>query len=293
MSANSKSTEQQRLDANALKDVPLEKWGPYLSERQWSTVREDYSANGDAWHYFPHEHARSRSYRWGEDGLGGISDYLQNLCFAISLWNGKDSILKERLFGLTNSEGNHGEDVKELYYYLDNIPTHYYMKYLYKYPQREFPYQQLANENAKRSRWESEYEILDTGIFNDNEYFDVFIEYAKQNSEDIFIKIEIVNRNKDAAALTLLPVLWIYNRWQYNGLTKRPSITLLNSTSVQVEHERLEKYHLYFQEANHLLFTENETNMEKLFSKPNQSPFVKDAFHDAVIHSNYSSLENK
>jgi len=293
MSDNSRSAEQQRLDENAVKKVPLETWGPYLSERQWSTIREDYSANGDAWHYFPHDHARSRSYRWGEDGLGGISDYFQNLCFAISLWNGKDSILKERLFGLTNSEGNHGEDVKELYYYVDNIPTHYYMKYLYKYPQREFPYQQLANENAKRSRWDSEYEILDTGIFNDNEYFDVFIEYAKQNSEDIFIKIEIVNRNKNAAALTLLPVLWFYNRWQYDGLTKRPSITLLNSTSVQVEHERLEKYYLYFQEANYLLFTENETNMEKLFSKPNQSPFVKDAFHDAVIHSNYSTLENK
>ena len=169
------TAEQQRINDNLKKEIPLEKWGPYLSERQWGTVREDYSENGDAWNYFPHDHARSRAYRWGEDGLAGISDYLENLCFAIALWNGKDPILKERLFGLSNTEGNHGEDVKELYYYLDNVPTHYYMKYLYKYPQNEFPYDNLVKTNAALTKQDPEYEILDTGIFNDNNYFDVFI----------------------------------------------------------------------------------------------------------------------
>src|SRR6201998_175484 len=205
--------EQQRLDENSKKEVPLEKWGPYLSERQWGTVREDYSEGGDAWNYFPHDHARSRVYRWGEDGLAGISDYTQNLCFSIALWNGKDPILKERLYGLTNGEGNHGEDVKELYYYLDNIPTHYYMKYLYKYPHAAYPYEDLINQNKQRSKLDPEYEILDTGIFNDNKYFDVYVEYAKHYSDDIFIKIEIVNRGSDAASITVLPTLWFCNRW--------------------------------------------------------------------------------
>ena len=207
-----KSAEQLRLDNNASKEVPLEKWGPYLSERQWGTVREDYSENGDAWNYFTHDQARSRAYHWGEDGIGGISDYMQNICFAVALWNGKDPILKERLFGLTNGEGNHGEDVKELYYYLDNVPTHYYMKYLYKYPQASFPYLDLVEKNWSLSKHDPEYEILDTGIFNDNKYFDVFIEYAKNNSEDIFIKIEIINRGDEDAPLTVLPALWFYNR---------------------------------------------------------------------------------
>ena len=203
-----KNAEQKRLDENAIKKIPIEKWGPYLSERQWGTVREDYSPNGDAWNYFPHDHARSRVYRWGEDGLGGISDLNQQLCFAVALWNGKDKILKERLFGLGNNEGNHGEDVKELYYYLDNVPTHYYMKYLYKYPQAEFPYDELLQKNQSLGKHDPEFEILDTGIFNEDKYFDVYVEYAKSDSDDIFIKIEIVNRGNEKAPISILPTLW-------------------------------------------------------------------------------------
>jgi hypothetical protein len=227
----SDNAESKRLEENATKDVPLEKWGPYLTNRQWGTVREDYSENGDAWNYFPHDHARSRAYRWGEDGIGGISDINQQLCFAIALWNGKDPILKERLFGLSNPQGNHGEDVKELYYYLDNLPSHYYMKYLYKYPQSENPYSNLVNENAKRGKLQPEYEILDTGVFNDDKYFDVFIEYAKQNSEDIFIKIEVVNRGNEKAPITVLPTLWFYNHWQYETERNKSSIGFLSDQS--------------------------------------------------------------
>jgi hypothetical protein len=278
-----KTAEQKRLDENSKKDVPLEKWGPYLSERQWGTVREDYSPGGDAWNYFTHDHARSRVYLWGEDGLGGICNYSQNICFAVALWNGKDAILKERLFGLNNYEGNHGEDVKELYYYLDNIPTHYYMKYLYKYPQAAFPYEELVKKNNNRSKLEPEYEILDTGVFNDNKYFDVFIEYAKYTSEDLLIKIEIINRGSEAASLTVLPTIWFYNRWQYGGLNNRPSIELLDENSVIIRHERERDYFLYFKSPDDLLFTENETNFNKLFGKPNAYEFVKDAFHDAIV----------
>src|SRR4051812_46130939 len=217
------TAEQQRLKVNAGKQVPLEQWGPYLSEREWGTVREDYSENNDAWNYFPFSHANCRAYKWGEDGLGGISDFFQNLCFSVSLWNGKDSILKERLFGLGNSQGNHGEDVKELYYYLDNIPTHYYMDFLYKYPQQEFPYDKIISENRLRTKLEPEYELLDTGVFDNNEYFDVRITYAKQSSTDIFIKINILNRGTKAAPITVLPTLWFYNRW--NETEKKPVIT--------------------------------------------------------------------
>ncbi len=279
------SAEQERLNENALKPIPLEKWGPYLSERQWGTVREDYSESGDAWNYFPHDHAHARAYRWGEDGLAGISDYFQNLCFAIALWNGKDSILKERLYGLTNGEGNHGEDVKELYYYLDNIPSHYYMKYLYKYPHAAFPYEQLKNTNQHRTKQEVEFEILDTEVFKDNKYFDVFVEYAKHNSEDIFIKIELVNRSAEAAPITVLPTLWFYNRWQYRTKPRqKPSIEWVNDHTVKTTHEKLGHYYLYFQQPDDLLFTENETNTEKIFGKPNDSIFVKDAFHNAIIN---------
>ncbi|MGZ3852141.1 MAG: MGH1-like glycoside hydrolase domain-containing protein, partial [Flavisolibacter sp.] len=286
--------EKLRLDENASKDVPLEKWGPYLSERQWATVREDYSENGDAWNYFTHDQARSRAYLWGEDGLGGFSDYEQNICFAVALWNGKDPILKERLFGLTNLEGNHGEDVKELYYYLDNVPTHYYMKYLYKYPQGEFPYLDLITKNASLSKTDPEYEILDTGIFNDDKYFDVFVEYAKNNSEDIFMKIEIVNRGSEAAALTVLPTLWFYNRWQYGGLVNKPVIELVDEQTVHVKHEKAGEYFFYFQNADDRLFTENETNFQKLFGRPNKSEFLKDAFHEAIIENkNLDALKGK
>ena len=283
--ANRKDTaEQQRIDKNALNEIPLEKWGPYLSERQWGTVREDYSEGGDAWNYFPHDHARSRAYRWGEDGIAGISDYFQNLCFAVALWNGKDPILKERLFGLTNGEGNHGEDVKELYYYLDNVPSHYYMKYLYKYPHGPFPYNQLIQENARLSKLEPEFEILDSGIFNEDRYFDVYVEYAKKNSEDIFIKIEVVNRSIELASLTVLPTLWYFNSWQFSNDTEIPSIEFINSNSVEAKHSKFGNYYMYFNDASEVLFTENETNYQKLFNKPNKTIFAKDAFHEAIIN---------
>ena len=207
------TAEQQRLEDTRLEKFAWKKWGPYLSERQWGTVREDYSENGDAWNFFTHDHARSRAYRWGEDGIAGISDDKQHLCFALALWNGKDPILKERLFGLTNSEGNHGEDVKEYYFYLDSTPTHSYMKYLYKYPQAAYPYADLVETNRRRSRNEFEYELLDTGVFDDDRYFDVFVEYAKAGPEDILVRITAVNRGPDAAELHLLPTLWFRNDW--------------------------------------------------------------------------------
>ena len=277
------NAEAKRLAANALNEIPLEKWGPYLSERQWGTVREDYSEDGDAWNYFTHDQAMSRAYLWGEDGIAGICDRAQDLCFAPAMWNGKDAILKERLFGLNNHEGNHGEDVKELYYHLDNIPTHYYMQYLYKYPIAEFPYNDILNKNQVRSKQEPEYEILDTGIFNNNHYFDVFITYAKTDSNDISIKIEVVNRSAAKASITLLPTLWFYNRWQYGGLSAKPSLTLNAQNCVKAFHERTGTYYFYFQESKERLFTENETNNEKIFGTANQSIFVKDAFHEAVI----------
>lgn len=288
------NAELKRLQENAIKEIPLEKWGPYLTARQWGTVREDYSPNGDAWNYFPHDHARSRVYRWGEDGLGGISDINQHLCFSIALWNGRDPILKERPFGLSNRQGNHGEDVKELYYYLDNVPTHYYMKYLYKYPHEAYPYSDLVNENARRGKLDPEYEILDTGIFNDDKYFDVYIEYAKQNSEDIFIKIEVVNRGNEKAPITVLPTLWFYNSWQYGGVKTKPDISLISGQSVKATHEKLGNYYLYFDAADDLLFTENETNFERLFGWENKSEFVKDAFHEAIINgTNLQRLKAK
>jgi len=288
------TAEQQRLKVNAGKKVPLEQWGPYLSERQWGTVREDYSGNSDAWNYFPFNHAHSRAYLWGEDGLGGISDFFGNLCFGISLWNGKDDILKERLFGLGNYQGNHGEDVKELYYYLDNIPSHYYMQMLYKYPQDAFPYQQLIDANRNRSKSETEYEILDTGVFDKNYYFDVYITYAKYSKRDIGIKIEIVNRGKETAPVTLLPNLWFYNRWQQNDLNQKPIIEEIKEGIVRATHERIGSYYLYYQKANDRFFTENETNTEKLFGTPNESIFVKDAFNDAIIlDKNVEALKKK
>ncbi|PVD49836.1 glucosidase [Terrimonas sp.] len=288
------TAEHQRLSVNASRKIPLEQWGPYLSERQWGTVREDYSSNGDAWNYFPFKDSHSRTYKWGEDGLAGICDFFGNLCFAIALWNGKDKILKERLFGLGNSEGNHGEDVKELYYQLDNIPTHYYMEYLYKYPQQAFPYDKLVQENRSRSRTEPEYEILDTGVFDKNEYFDVLTTYAKQSPQDIVIKIDVTNRGPKAAPITVLPTLWFYNRWSYVGSDKKPGISYLSKTAVKANHHRLGTYYLYFQKPDDCFFTENETNMEKITGKPNETPFVKDAFHDAVIEGkNLQALRDK
>lgn len=288
------TAEQQRLAVNASNNVPLEQWGPYLSERQWGTVREDYGLYGDAWNYFPFEHAHYRSYNWGEDGLAGISDYFQNLCFALSLWNGKDRMLKERLFGLGNSEGNHGEDVKELYYYLDNTPTHSYMQYLYKYPQLEFPYDQLKEENRKRSKNELEYEILDTGIFDNNQYFDVTITYAKQNSQDIYIKIDVHNRYTKTAAITVLPTLWFYNRMSNHEPGKNAVISYIDKASVKATHGRLGTYYLYFQPARDLLFTDNISNLHKITGEANETIFVKDAFHDAIIkNENLAALRRR
>ena len=288
------TAEHQRLNANNKKSIPLEQWGPYVSERQWGTVREDYGPHGDAWGYLPFEQSHYRAYRWGEDGIAGISDYFQNLCFAVALWNGNDPILKERLFGVGNYDGNHGEDVKELYYYQDNIPTHYYMEYLYKYPQNEFPYKDLINTNKTRSKLEPEYEILDTGTFDDDAYFDVNITYAKQNPTDIFIKIDITNRYTKAAPITVLPTLWFYNRWADTPDQPKPVINFLDKTSVMARHQRLGNYYFYFQAPDDRLFTENETNFSKVNLTASTTPFTKDAFHDAIIHgTNKTRLRNK
>jgi hypothetical protein len=287
------TAEQQRLSVNNSRKVPLEQWGPYLSERQWGTVREDYSPNGDAWHYFPYDHAHCRAYRWGEDGLAGISDFFQNLCFSVAMWNGKDHILKERLFGLGNSQGNHGEDVKELYYHLDNVPTHYYMEYLYKYPQQPFPYEDLLTENRSRTKHDPEYEILDTGVFDRNEYFDVTVTYAKQNAKDIFVRIHILNRYHKAADITVLPTLWFSNKWDLD-LDKKPLISMRDRNSVKAVQKRLGTYYLYFQPADDKWFTENETNREKVSGIPNETIFVKDAFHRAAIKGeNVKDLRQK
>jgi hypothetical protein len=284
--------EQQRLTQPGWK-----KWGPYLSERQWGTVREDYSAEGNAWDYFPHDHARSRVYRWGEDGIAGISDDLQRICFAITLWNGKDPILKERLFGLTGNEGNHGEDVKELYYYLDNTPTHSYMKHLYKYPHAAYPYADLVHTNRNRSRLAPEYELLDTGLFNTSAYFDVFTEYAKNDTEDILIKITIHNRGSNDAYVALLPTLWFRNTWSF-GLAKEKPLMYLVSEPVEYGEVKLidyraGEYHFYFEKPSRTLFTENETNTERLFNSPNKTSFVKDAFHTAVVENRYDWMAEK
>ena len=288
------TNEHQRLALLKGQDTPVVKWGPYLSERQWGTVREDYSEDGNAWQYFPFDHARYRAYKWGEDGLAGISDVFQNLCFALSLWNGQDPILKERLFGLSNGEGNHGEDVKELYYYLDNVPTHYYMEYLYKYPQQEFPYKKLRDENKDRSKLEPEYEILDTGVFQQNRYFDVLVTYAKKSDTDIFIRIDITNRSHKAAEITVLPTLWFRNSWSDDPQAQRPSITYRDQASVQASHPRLGNYYFYYQQPDTALFTENETNQFELRGEPNETPFVKDAFQNAVMQGDYlHELQNQ
>jgi len=276
-------TEQKRLNEAREAGLPWKKWGPYLSERQWGTVREDYSQDGNAWNYFSHDQSRSRAYRWGEDGLAGISDDKQRLCFALALWNGRDPILKERLFGLTNSEGNHGEDVKEYYFYLDSTPTHSYMKYLYKYPQKEFPYRDLVETNGRRSREEFEYELLDTGIFNDDRYFDIFIEYAKADPEDVLIKVTVHNRGPEAAQLHLLPTLWFRNTWSWGDDEPKPGLRQANGDKIQASHPNLGDYTLQCEGASEILFTENESNASRLWGQPNPAPYVKDAFHEYVI----------
>ncbi|MFL5789009.1 MAG: MGH1-like glycoside hydrolase domain-containing protein [Flavisolibacter sp.] len=289
--------EQKRLKENYSQVKNWLKWGPYLAEREWATVREDYSANGDAWNYCTHEISRSKAYRWGEDGIAGISDNLQRLCFAIALWNGKDEILKERLFGLTPTCGNHGEDVKELYYHLDNTPTHSYMKYLYKYPQAAFPYTDLEQTNKRRNKYDGEYEIADTGVFDDNLYFDVYIEYAKNDVEDICIKVTICNRSEDTAPITVLPTVWMRNLWSYDPARKRPVIEWRGKNEfhdeLKITYSQIDEYSFYFQNATTILFTENETNTERLYNIPNESPFVKDAFHSAVLNNQVKLFNSK
>ena len=282
------TAEHQRLEAYRDRRANWKKWGPYLSDRAWGTVREDYSADGSAWNYFPHDHARSRAYRWNEDGLGGICDDSQRLCFALALWNGHDPILKERLFGLGGPEGNHGEDVKEYYFYLDSTPTHSYMKMLYKYPQRAFPYDDLARTNAMRGRGDPEYELVDTGIFSENRYFDVEIEYAKALPRDILIRISATNRGPDPADLHLLPTLWFRNTWswhdEHGGDEARPTMRKLAPGMVVAEHPTLKCYRLSCEGAPDILFTENDTNLERLYGAPNPSPYVKDGIHNAIVN---------
>ncbi len=285
------TAESVRLDRDALRTENWKRWGPYLSERQWGTVREDYSADGNVWSYFPHDHARSRVYRWGEDGLLGITDRQCRLCFSLALWNGRDPILKERLFGLTGPEGNHGEDVKENYYYLDSTPTHSYLKALYKYPQRAFPYDDLVRENARRGKDAPEYELADTGAFDDDRYFDVVAEYAKASPEDILIRLTVANRGPEDARLDLLPTLWFRNTWSWGregeGYSERPTIERASATAVHASHPSFGEYRLDIEPAEgtapELLFTENETNVARLYGVPNPTPYVKDAFHGRVI----------
>jgi len=283
--------EDHRLHETQNGKINWKKWGPYLSERAWGTVREDYSPYGNFWEFFPHDHARSRVYRWNEDGLAGISDDEQRLCFALTLWNGQDAILKERLFGLTNPEGNHGEDVKEYYFYLDSTPTHSYMKMLYKYPQRAFPYADLVETNRQRGKQQLEYELVDTGIFDENRYFDVFIEYAKADADEILIRITAFNRGPAVADLYLLPTLWFRNTWIWgweHDKIPRPSMKEISSEKnvkwIEISHATLGKYLFVSEGVEALLFTENETNTERLFGSPNATPYVKDAFHQYVVY---------
>jgi len=287
------SAEETRLDEARSQARSWKKWGPYLSERQWGTVREDYSDNGDAWNYFPHDHARSRAYRWGEDGLGGICDDHQVLCFALALWNGRDPILKERMFGLTNAEGNHGEDVKEYYFYLDSTPTHSYMKFLYKYPHAAYPYAELVETNRRRGRHEPEYELLDTGVFKESRYFDVFVEYAKAAPDDVLVKITVCNRGPEAAPLHLLPTLWFRNTWSWHGGGSKPVLASLGGEGhglIRARHtdplfrESLADYDLFCEGKPPLLFTENETNQARLFGTPNPGPYVKDGINNFIVN---------
>jgi Mannosylglycerate hydrolase MGH1-like glycoside hydrolase domain/Glycosyl hydrolase family 63 C-terminal domain len=277
------TAEEQRLEESRSRQAHWKRWGPYLSERAWGTVREDYSSSGSAWDYLTHDHARSRAYRWNEDGIAGISDRHQKICLALALWNGRDPILKERLFGLTGSEGNHGEDVKEYYFYLDSTPTHSYMKYLYKYPQREFPYGVLVDENQKRGKLSSEFELIDTGIFDDNRYFDVVVEYAKADVEDLLIQIKATNRGREAADLHLLPTIWFRNTWSWDHSVARPVLRKIDQ-GIELDEPELGRRWLHVEGNPELLFTENETNTERLFDSPNSSPFVKDGINDFVVN---------
>jgi hypothetical protein len=288
------TAEHDRLEAARIHNIPWRKWGPYLSERQWGTVREDYSENGDAWNYFSHDQARSRAYRWGEDGLAGLSDDQQRLCFALALWNGQDPILKERLFGLTNSESNHGEDVKEYYFYLDSTPTHSYMKYLYKYPQAAYPYSDLVETSRRRGRSEMEYELLDTGVFDQDRYFDVFVEYAKASPEDLLIQISVYNRGPEAAEVHVVPTLWFRNQWSWQSTPERPTLQQLADSGVcgivKATHAALGERYFYCAGEPTLLFTENETNTQRIFGVANRSPYVKDSINAYIVHGHTEAV---
>ncbi|MFW5665240.1 MAG: MGH1-like glycoside hydrolase domain-containing protein [Coleofasciculus sp.] len=296
------TAEEKRLEEARTHQAHWRRWGPYLSERQWGTVREDYSKYGNAWEYFPHEHARSRAYRWGEDGIGGISDNHQRLCFAIALWNEQDTILKERLFGLTGPEGNHGEDVKEYYFYLDSTPTHAYMKYLYKYPQQAFPYTQLVEENRQRGLDEPELELLETGIFERDRYFDVFVEYAKASAEDILIQITLINRGDEEKPLHLLPTLWFRNTWSWDFTRQKPYLRVFPSdhtagemeefSIVEACHTTLGKRWLYCATPDNLLFTDNDTNLDQIFETENHSPYLKDGINNYIIHGKTEAINS-
>jgi hypothetical protein len=294
MSANA---ETARLHEARWSSVPWKKWGPYLSERQWGTVREDYSRDGNAWEYFSHDQARSRAYRWGEDGLAGVSDDRQLLCFGVALWNGRDPILKERLFGLTNAEGNHGEDVKEYYFYLDSTPTHSYMKYLYKYPQAAFPYDDLVRTNKLRNRSEMEYELLDTGVFDGDRYFDVFVEYAKNTPEDILIQISVCNRGPEASTLHVLPTLWFRNTWTWSSGAAKPILKevagVIGARTMAATQAELGDRFLYCETDVPLLFTENETNNERIFGTPNASRYVKDGINNYVVSGKHDVINRE
>jgi hypothetical protein len=286
------TAEHRRLEESRERTAHWKRWGPYLSERAWGTVREDYSPYGNAWEYFPHDHARSRAFRWNEDGIAGISDRHQKICFALALWNEQDPILKERLFGLTGNEGNHGEDVKEYYFYLDSTPTHSYMKYLYKYPQRAYPYADLVEENRRRGRGSREYELLDTGVFNDNRYFDVQVEYAKGSPEDLLVRIVVSNRGAERARVRVLPTLWFRNTWSWGGDAPKPALRAADDADDVVELVEPEygRRWLACDEPADLLFTENETNNRRLFDADNAAPFVKDAIHDYIVHGSLDAV---
>jgi hypothetical protein len=299
-----RNAEEKRLQESRERKVHWKRWGPYLSERQWGTVREDYSPYGTAWDFFPHDHARSRAYRWGEDGIMGISDRHQLICFALAMWNGRDPILKERLFGVTGNEGNHGEDVKEYYFYLDSTPTYSYMKALYKYPQGEFPYRKLVEENRRRNRSDFEYELLDTGVFDENRYFDVFIEYAKSSAEDILIKVTAINRGPVEADLSILPTIWFRNTWSWGRDEYRPCLRAIpelnipkeygipGSGVIEVEHKTYGKRWLLCEGEPELLFTENETNAKRLFGGENRARYVKDGINDCIVHGDHQSVNS-
>ncbi|MGQ9821989.1 MAG: hypothetical protein ACUVQK_09015 [Thermogutta sp.] len=286
------NAEQQRLEAIRTRREPWRKWGPYLSERQWGTVREDYSDDGEAWEYFTHDMARSRAYRWGEDGLAGFSDCKQRICLALALWNGCDPFLKERLFGLTNSQGNHGEDVKEIYYYLDATPSHSYLRMLYKYPQRAFPYRQLVETNARRGRDEPEFELLDTDAFEGNRYYDVFVEYAKADPEDILVHITAYNRGPEDAVLHVLPQIWFRNTWSWGrNHDPKPSLSLADGGAVlRVHHPKTGTYQFFCDGRPELLFCENDTNRKRLFGVDTFPGYFKDAFHEYVVHGKRTAV---